>query len=69
VLAANADWADPSRSARTFETPIPSQLKSNPPEVIARIPEANAPLGNRILDETAALLADEALHLLAEARS
>ena len=69
VLAVNPDWADPSRSARTFDTPIPSQLKSNPPEVIARIPEANAVLGNRILDGTAALLSDEAQRLLAEARS
>jgi creatinine amidohydrolase/Fe(II)-dependent formamide hydrolase-like protein len=69
VLAVNPDLADPPRSARTFETPIPSQLKDNPPEVIARIPEANTALGSRILDETAALLADEARRLLTADRS
>ena len=64
IMAVRADWVDVDRAQRINENPLPSQLKGQSAEKLARIVSANAELGNRMLNiaaERMAMLAREML--------
>ena len=64
VMALSEDWVDLPRAARIRASDRPSQLKPQSDEAIAKIAEANADLGNRLLDAAAAKLSAIAERML-----
>ncbi len=67
VMAFRPEWVDLPRAQRIQESPLPSQLKACRPEHLAHIANANAALGERMLQIGAANLAAKARELLGEA--
>lgn len=66
VTAVRADWVDLPRAQRIKEHTLPSQLKKQPAEKIARIASAHPEFGNRLLDTAAERLAKLAQEMLGE---
>jgi hypothetical protein len=69
VMAFRSDWVDLERAQRIEASPLPSQLKGQPAEKIARIAAANSDFGNRMLNlaaEQMAKLAQEMLEMKTE---
>ena len=64
IMALRPDWVDLTRLPYLADSPLPSQLRQNSPEVYAHIADANADLGERVLQaavETAVTKAGEML--------
>jgi len=64
VMAFRPDWVDLERARRIEENFLPSQLKGQPAEKIARIAAANPEFGNRMLDLAAEQMAKLAQEML-----
>ncbi|MGQ9556256.1 MAG: creatininase family protein [Anaerolineae bacterium] len=64
LMAIREDWVDPPRARRIAESPLPSQLKGQPAERLARIEMASAEYGDRMLDLAAERLAKLAMDML-----
>ena len=64
VMALRPDWVDLERVQRIEESPLPSQLKGQPVEKLARIAAANPEFGNRMLDLAAERMAKLAQEML-----
>ena len=66
-MALNPDYVDLSRVRDIDASPIPSQLKNSPEEMLRRIETANAEFGERIIRVVSEQLAEKVKELLAEA--
>ena len=64
VMAFRPDWVDLSRAQRINENPLPSQLKGQSAEKLARIASADPEFGNRLLDIAAKRMAKLAREML-----
>lgn len=64
LMATAPGYTDLSRATRILQDPRPSQLQANSPEVIARIQEANAELGEKTLQLTVERVVAKAKELL-----
>jgi len=63
-MAVREDWVDLSRVDRIDESPIPSQVKGQSDEKLAKLKTANVEFGNRLLNAGAEKLAKMALEML-----
>jgi creatinine amidohydrolase/Fe(II)-dependent formamide hydrolase-like protein len=64
VMAFRPDWVDLERAQRINENPLPSQLKGQSAERMARIADANSEFGNRMLNLAAEQMAKLAQEML-----
>jgi hypothetical protein len=58
------DWVDLARVDRIDKSPIPSQVKGQSDEKLAKLKAANAEFGNRLINTGAEKLAKLALEML-----